>query len=59
MEIVDGYCDYSCKKELETLMVRMANLSSYQPILVDSITFCIVFNRKAICKLLFLSASTM
>ena len=38
MKIVDGYCDYSWKKELEALMVRMANLSSYQPTLVDSIS---------------------
>ncbi len=38
MKIVDRYCDYSWKKELETLMIRMANLSSYQPMLVDCIT---------------------
>lgn len=38
MKILDGYCDYSRKKELETLMIRMANLSSYQSIVVDSST---------------------
>lgn len=36
MKIVDGQVDYSWKKELETLMIRMANLLPYQPILTNS-----------------------
>ncbi|MBY0110025.1 MAG: hypothetical protein K2X90_02875 [Candidatus Babeliaceae bacterium] len=38
MKIIDGYCDYAWEKELTILMIKMANLSKYKPILVDGMT---------------------
>jgi len=38
MKIVAEHSDYSLKQELEPLIIKMANLSKYQPILVESPT---------------------